>query len=105
MRRSKGNEGFVLVSVIWIAGLIAIVASTFAVAVGLHVKGEANLAGSMKAEFAADGLARLIAYRLASPPVAEAGPGMPADSEPVRCRLDGDGSAIVAVQDQGGLLD
>ena len=104
MQRSKGNEGFVLVSVIWIAGLLAIVASTFAVAVSLHVKGEANLAGSMEAELAADGLVRLIAFRLASPLVAPAGQRIQADGEPIRCSLDS-GSAIVAVQDQGGLLD
>ena len=105
MRRSIGNEGFILVSVIWIAGLIAIVASNFAVAVSLHVRGEANLAGSMEAEFAADGLVRLIAFRLASASAAQSRQGAPTDGELVRCSLDGGRSATVAVQDQGGLLD
>jgi hypothetical protein len=69
----KSDDGFVLFSVIWIAGLIAVVASTFAISVHLHVKSEANLAGSMEAELAADGLVRLIAFDLGSPPLYNAG--------------------------------
>ena len=70
---SKSNDGFVLFSVIWIAGLIAVVASTFAISVHLHVKSEANLGGSMEAELAADGLVRLVAFDLGSAPLYNAG--------------------------------
>jgi general secretion pathway protein K len=99
----KGEKGFVLFSVIWIAGLLAAVASTFAVAMTLYVKGQANLAGSAKAELAADGLVRSIAYELAGLSF-EDGVRVPTDGRPSICR-SGAGSAIIAVQDQGGLID
>jgi general secretion pathway protein K len=105
--RDLGNndEGFVLVSVLWIAGLLAAVASTFALAVRLHVMSEANLAGSMEAELAADGLVRLIAYRLAAEPFLETGGEMAVNGEPNLCRFDQDKHAVFTVQDQGGLVD
>jgi general secretion pathway protein K len=99
----KGEKGFVLFSVIWIAGLLAAVASTFAVAMTLYVKGQANLAGSAKAELAADGLVRSIAYELAGLSFAD-GVRVPIDGRPSICR-SGARSAVIAVQDQGGLID
>ena len=99
---SKSNDGFVLFSVIWIAGLIAVVASTFAISVHLHVKSEANLAGSMEAELAADGLVRLIAFDLGSAPLNNAGGQIPIDGKAVFCEIDSTRRAAVDVQDQGG---
>jgi general secretion pathway protein K len=100
----KSNEGFVLVSTIWIVGLLAVIASTFAIAVRLYVKGEANLIGSMEAELAADGLVRSIAYRIASASFAEARE-IPVDGSPLHCELGESRGAMVSVQDQGGLVD
>jgi general secretion pathway protein K len=102
---SKSNDGFVLFSVIWIAGLIAVVASTFAISVHLHVKSEANLAGSMEAELAADGLVRLITFDLGSAPLNNAGGQIPIDGKAVFCEIDSTRRAAVTVQDQGGLVD
>src|SRR4051812_40585195 len=102
MRRNE--RGFVLVSVIWIAGFLIAVASTFAIAVTLHVKSEANLIGSTRAELAADGLVRLIAYDIADFSVSGDARTLPFDGRPVRCRSS-DVDAVIAVQDQGGLID
>jgi general secretion pathway protein K len=99
----KNEKGFILVSVIWIAGLLAAVASTFAIAMTLYVKGQANLAGSAKAELAADGLVRLISYELAGLSF-EDGARAPVDGWAFRCRT-GERDAVLAVQDQGGLID
>ncbi len=41
----RAETGICAVLVIWIAGVLAVVATSFAVSVRLHVKGEANLAG------------------------------------------------------------
>jgi general secretion pathway protein K len=105
VRGARNDDGFVLFSVIWIVGLLAVVASTFAIAVRFHVRGEANLSSSVEAELAADGVVRLIGYRLAHAPLGEAVTGIPINSEPFVCRLGEDGHAIVSVQDQGGLVD
>jgi type II secretory pathway component PulK len=64
-RNDNDRDGFVLFSVIWIAGLLAVIATTFAISTRLHIKSQANLARSYQAEIVADGIAKLIAYRLA----------------------------------------
>jgi general secretion pathway protein K len=94
-----------LISVLWIAGLLAAVAGAFAMAVQLHVKSEANLVGSMQAELAADGMVRLIAYRLASASFAEHAGESSIDGKLAQCALGENSRAFISVQDQGGLVD
>lgn len=113
MPKRDREGGFVLFSVIWIAGLLAVLATTFAISVKIHIKSQAHLAQAYQAELAADGLARLVSYRLAQTQFADAAStAVPLNGRGVSCALAGNGSpgaatarAIVAVQDQAGLVD
>lgn len=101
-----GKGGFVLFSVIWIAGLLAVIATTFAISTRLHIKSQANLSRSYQAEVEADGIAKLIAYRLAQTRhIDNASFVMPMDGSFVTCALDNKAQAVVALQDQAGLID
>jgi type II secretory pathway component PulK len=104
---SRDNrDGFVLFSVIWIAGLLAVIATTFAISTRLHIKSQANLTQSYQAEVEADGIARLIAYRLAQARLIDnASFSLPMDGSLVSCALANKAQAFVAVQDQAGLID
>lgn len=110
MAASRSDDGFVLFSVLWIAGLLAVIATTFAISTRLHIKSQANLAQAYQAEVAADGLARLVGYRLAWANLTDstASP-VPLDGKLVSCALGdaaaGRGRALIAVQDQAGLID
>ena len=53
--RSGRERGFVLIAVLWIAGLLAVLAATFSLSVRTHVRIAANLTGSAAAEALADG--------------------------------------------------
>jgi general secretion pathway protein K len=100
------RQGFVLFSVIWIAGLLAVIATTFAISTRLHIKSQANLAQSYQAEAEADGIARLVGYRLAHTRLTDsASVILPMDGKLVSCELDGKGRAFVSLQDQAGLID
>ena len=98
-----GEDGFVLVSTIWIAGLLAVVATAFAITVRSHTLGGSNFYYNTKAEYVADGMARQVALTLAEPELAGISP--PANGEAVQCNWSADVSVSVSVQDQGGLVD
>jgi general secretion pathway protein K len=98
-----GEEGFVLVSVIWIAGLLAVVATAFAIAVRSHTLGGSNVVYNTKAEYIADGVTLLSAFRLANldtrnPPINTYG-------EISICKWYDGAAVTTSVQDQGGLVD
>jgi general secretion pathway protein K len=95
----RGEHGFVLVSVVWIAGLLAVVATSFVIAVRSYTLAGANAASNARAESIADGMAVLTATRLA------AGTPFKLDGEARYCRWSDDVTVAVAVQDQGGLVD
>jgi type II secretory pathway component PulK len=100
------RDGFVLFSVIWIAGLLAVIATTFAISIRLHIKSQANLAQSYQAEVAADGIAKLIAYSLAQTRLVDnASFSLPVDGSLISCALADKAQADIALQDQGGLID
>jgi general secretion pathway protein K len=101
--RSQADSGFILIVVLWIVGLVAAVALAFTLVVRSQSLSSANRAHSVRAEMAADGLARLVAYRLAAAPApADA---YPLDSSVRYCRWDDGATASIAVQDAGGLVD
>jgi hypothetical protein len=60
-----GEEGFVLVPAVWLAGLIGIALSVFLTEIRIDMKAAANLIDNARAEFLADGLVRLVAFGLA----------------------------------------
>ena len=100
------RDGFVLFSVIWISGLLAVIATTFAISTRLHIKSQANLAQSYQAEVKADGIAKLIAFRLAQTRLVDnASFSLPMDGSLVSCALDNKTRAFVSLQDQAGLID
>lgn len=101
-----GKEGFVLFSVIWIAGLLAVISTTFAISARLHIKSQANLTQLQQAEALADGMIRTIGYRLAQFRSTETDVfPLPLNGMITSCALDGKAQAIIAVQDQAGLID
>lgn len=102
----RRQDGFVLISVIWIAGLIAVIATAFTISVRMHIRSAAIEASSVRAEGAANGLVRLVAFQLPRRASRqEAATPIPIDGSPAVCRLAAGVSAIVRVQDQGGLVD
>jgi general secretion pathway protein K len=97
------REGFVLVAVIWLAGLIAAVVTGFAITTRVDILSSANIARGAEAEAVADGMARLTAFRLAAEPAALA--RTTPDGMAVICRWSDSETAGVAIQDQSGLID
>jgi general secretion pathway protein K len=97
------RKGFVLVAVIWLAGLIAAVATGFALTTRIEIQAAANATQNAKAEAIADGLARLTALRLAGEPAqAQVGEN---DPRAAVCRWSATETAGIAIQDQSGLID
>jgi len=100
-RVDKRNEkGFVLVPAVWLAGLIGIALSAFLVEVRVDTKAAANLIAHAKAQYLADGLVRRVAFELAANEMPSSNP-----DDVWRCKLDGDFSAMLNIQDQAGLID
>jgi type II secretory pathway component PulK len=98
-RSVKQDAGFVLIAVIWLAGLLAVVATAFIIAVRSNNLMSSNTAQGAQAELAADGLVRLTMARLVDGGVARR------NGEVFVCRWSSDIVAEISVQDQGGLLD
>jgi general secretion pathway protein K len=94
------QHGFVLVAVIWLAGLIAAITTGFAVKVRIDAMTASNIVHNTQAELIADGMARLTAWRLATDTVPHI-----ADSSPMRCRWNKAALVEVRIQDQAGLAD
>lgn len=99
-RTRSRQRGFMLVSVIWITGLL----SAFAVAVSVSVRSHAlharnAMSGGLAAGIA-DGITRLAALAVARP-----GSIVRVDGSWRSCRWMGEADAWVSVQDQGGLVD
>jgi general secretion pathway protein K len=97
------NRAFILISVIWIAGLLAVISSAFAINLRVQILSGANTLQSAKAEFISDGLVYLTAFKLAAE--TEKDRVIPRDGKALLCPWKSDAQAEVAVQDQGGLID
>ena len=97
------EAGFVLISVIWIAGLLAVVATAFAITVRSHTLAGSNVIYNTRAESVADGMALVTALRLAAPAKTIDPPKL--NSDPSHCQWSDDTAVAISVQDQGGLVD
>ena len=95
-RRRGGEDGFVLVSVIWLAGLIAVITAALAITARMETRMAANVVSNSRLEGIADGMTRLVAFRLAVDPAAVANG---------RCTWPGGTVVETTVQDQEGLID
>ena len=95
-RRRGGEDGFVLVSVIWLAGLIAVITAALAITARMETRMAANVVSNSRLEGIADGMTRLVAFRLAVDPAAVANG---------RCTWPGGTVVETTIQDQEGLID
>ena len=97
------DAGFVLVSVIWIAGLLAVVATAFAITVRSHTLAGSNVSYNTRAESVADGMAIVTALRLSAPANVNELPKL--NGELAYCQWSNDIAVAISIQDQGGLVD
>lgn len=104
---TDGDErGFALVTVLWIAGLLAMMTAGLSVSVRTHVRVVANVTESAKAEALADAGAALAVMDL----MAARGSGehrrrFPADGQAVACSIPGEGTLAIAVSDEAAKID
>jgi len=102
---TRRNNGFVLVSVLWLLALLTLVMLVLLTAVRLDVRAAGQLTRHAEAEALADGLMRLVALRLGDRdrrPLADA--GLARDGTPMRCE-HASAAVAIAVTDVGGLVD
>lgn len=97
------EDGFVLVSVIWIAGLLAVVATAFAITTRSHTLAGSNAIHNTRAEYVANGMALATALKLAG--ASDARSIFQLNGANTFCKWSNDISVSISVQDQGGLVD
>lgn len=97
---NETQSGFALIVVLWVAGLIAALMGGFAIKVRIDALASANALRSSQTEMAADGMARLTAWRLAAGTYDAAKNGTP-----VSCKWNDQMTVSIQVQDQAGLAD
>lgn len=102
----KRERGFVLVAVLWIAGLLAVLAAAFSLSVRTHVRIAANLTDSAAAEALADAGVTLAIMDLAA---AAGDPATPPRIVPgadaFACAIAGEGSLAIQVRDEAARID
>ncbi len=99
-RQRRASRGFVLITVLWMSGLLAAFAISVTTSIRSHALYARNAMSSELAEGIADGLVRLTALQLAT-----GDGGIPADGSWRACSWGNAARAWVAVQDQSGLVD
>ena len=100
--RGKGEEGFVLVVVIFLTALIALLAIGLAVSVRSHVRLTANTLASAQAEALADGGIQLAVLSLVAMNQSRERSGrFPTDGQPSTCSL-GTAQLTIRIQDSSG---
>ena len=96
------NQGFVLIAVIWIVGLLAIISTAFILQVKSNTLLARNLIFNGKAEAMADGMAELLAFRLSKLPDVSA---MKPNGERQYCAWGDVAMVGYRIQDQAGIID
>lgn len=104
-KRSKNlhqnpDDGFVLIAVIWIAGLLAVSATAFVATTTAQIFLSRNVSEQMRLDGAASGMAALTAYNLSQPDST-----ISKISKWQTCAWNTDNSIMWRVHDQGGLVD
>ena len=104
--QTRDERGFILAVVLWIAGLLAVLAATFSLSVRSHVRVAANIGQSAAAEALADAgvaLAVMDLVRFGSDPggTPRFAPGKGATA----CAMRGGGSLSIAVSDESARID
>jgi general secretion pathway protein K len=103
---ASDDRGFALVTVLWIAGLLAVMTAGLSLSVRTHVRVVANVAESAKAEALADAGAALAVIDL----MAARGSGdhrrrFPPDGRAVACSIPGEGVLSIAISDEAAKID
>lgn len=96
-------DGFALISVIWIAGLLAALAIVFVFVVRSQAMLNRVTIDDSLAETVADGLVVLTAFQLATSVDSSAAKAL--NGQATNCWWSEDIRARIAIQDQGGLID
>lgn len=98
----RRNDGFILVAVIWISGLLALVTTVLILQTQSNTLLSRNNVFNTKAELIADGLTQLLALKLATPsnPLSAK-----ANGETQYCAWQSSANAAYRIQDQAGLVD
>ena len=105
MQASDGSQdGFILVVVLGFLALFSVVVLALSHAIRLDVQARSHLVSGARAEALADGLALLVAARLAEQQAGSPGKPLPADGSPMRCRV-GDNLVEISITDATGLVD
>ena len=104
-RAPSGDDGFVLVSVLWAVVLIVAVSALFVNVVGQQAYSGAAFERNAMAEAVADGAIRAVAYRLAFEMPSESTRPLPRNGVRRGCWLSKGHSVQVAIQDLDGLVD
>ncbi len=99
----RTERGFVLVSVIWIAGLLAVMATAFTIGVRSYTLAGRNVIQGERAQAVADGMAMFEALKLASLDLS--GNTQLASGIASICQWAESAMVTVRIQDQGGLVD
>lgn len=104
--RTPSDSGFALVAVLLALGLLAMVATTFMLAVRAHVRSVAATSAAARAEASADGGVSLAVHDvLAVREDRTRARRFPVDGTAVACLMDGGARLLVTVQDEAGLVD
>ena len=100
------DRGFALVTVLWIAGLLAVMTAGLSVSVRTHVRVVANVTESAKAEALAEaGAALAVIDLMAARGSSEHRRRFPADGQTVACSIPGEGVLSIAVSDEAAKID
>jgi general secretion pathway protein K len=100
------ESGFALITVLWIAGLLAVMTAALSVSVRTHVRVVANVTESAKAEALADaGAALAIIDLVAARSNGEHKRRFPADGQAVACSIPGEGFLSITVTDEAAKID
>ncbi len=99
----KGNDdGFVLIAVIWIAGLLAVISTAFVLSVRSHTLMARNSVFNAKAEHVANGMTKYLALKL-STEIFDA--KLNRSGATAYCQWSPELSVAWRIQDNGGLVD
>jgi general secretion pathway protein K len=107
--RSPNERGFALVTVLWIAGLLAVMTASLSLSARTNVRVAANLAENARAEALADAgvtlaMLDLMAQRRARQPQPQPQPRFPLGTS-LSCSIAGEGTLRISIADEAGKID
>jgi general secretion pathway protein K len=105
-RSLSHQRGFALVPVLWIAGLLAVLAASFSLSVRTTLRTTANILESGKAEAFADaGVALAVLDLTRSRQARTEQPRFPPNGATIFCELSENARLLISVNDQSGKID